>query len=658
MVNFLRSLGVGWSLFPYNKLFFLFLGALSLLAQASLLRELTTLFYGNELFYGLGLGMWLLFTGLGSLAAAKVKMAKSSWFTWGVLGLLGFLFPTLIVLWRYLTSRLVAVGELPSLGFTFLLVPVSLAFFCLPLGASFVWGVQAWGREKLANLAYFWETVGFTLAAIIFSFVLAPTNFPLWTNLQKTTLSWRYQGLEEAVNTYHNQLIITQRGGQENFFLSGQLAFTSGESLGNQQLLSLILPFLRSTKSTDPQILIFGNSTLAKETKSLLPSSTVDFLEIDSTLLVREKDLLGEKVKVILDDPRHFFRHTNRRWDLILFSCGNPQTLLANRYLTSESFAEVKRALTGEGIFALVVYLPTDYQSREALAFAASVEKTLRQKFPEVEILIPEEQLLFLSSSKPLQINERVGELKWQNYFWYQLNNPQREKIAKPLAQTSARLNTDWSPVTFYYQQLFWQTIFSFRLPQILAHLAPFLPFLLLAILWGVLKKVRGEKKIGVWAGGSSFILMSLEVLLLLSFQTKVGFLYSQLSLILAAVFLGLAVGVRVAKPLFGGYWLVGGLLLWLVSRGGEWWPIWLVAAFSLGLVGGAIFAFCNRLYLAQKNDPGFIYACDLFGAGLGALLTSSLLLPLWGGSGLLLLLTVMILSILFEARARPPKKF
>ena len=51
------------------------------------------------------------------------------------------------------------------------------------------------------------------------------------------------------------------------------------------------------------------------------------------------------------------------------------------------------------------------------------------------------------------------------------------------------------------------------------------------------------------------------------------------------------------------------------------------------GLAAGAVFPFANRLYLGKGGGErlGSIYAADLWGSAVGALLTAGFLIPIWG---------------------------
>jgi len=61
-----------------------------------------------------------------------------------------------------------------------------------------------------------------------------------------------------------------------------------------------------------------------------------------------------------------------------------------------------------------------------------------------------------------------------------------------------------------------------------------------------------------------------------------------------------------------------------------------------MGVLGGAIFSTGNVLLLRHRASYGLGYALDLFGSFLGALLASSIFIPLLGLNLLFLLLILM----------------
>jgi spermidine synthase len=131
------------------------------------------------------------------------------------------------------------------------------------------------------------------------------------------------------------------------------------------------------------------------------------------------------------------------------------------------------------------------------------------------------------------------------------------------------------------------------------------------------------------------------EIVLLIWFQALYGFLYGRIALLLSTFMLGLFLGAilstRISRPTFG--WLAavqaGFVLLLVLFRLAI--PVRLpeVLAFlillMLGILGGGLFAVSNRIYLRTRADYGRGYGLDLIGSFIGALITSSVLIPLAG---------------------------
>ena len=79
------------------------LGALSLLAQVVLLRELSVALYGSELLYVLALGTWLLWTASGA-TLGRIVAPRPRLLPWLFLGL-AVLLPGLVALLRGTRDR-------------------------------------------------------------------------------------------------------------------------------------------------------------------------------------------------------------------------------------------------------------------------------------------------------------------------------------------------------------------------------------------------------------------------------------------------------------------------------------------------------------------------------------------------------------------------
>ena len=150
------------------------------------------------------------------------------------------------------------------------------------------------------------------------------------------------------------------------------------------------------------------------------------------------------------------------------------------------------------------------------------------------------------------------------------------------------------------------------------------------------------------------------EIVAIFAFQVAHGSLYHSLALLFSAFMLGLTLGAWAGsrRPLrgFGHLVLIQGFLCLLVSvlyLGVQLMPpvpFFVLFLVLLGYLGGDLFVSSNRLYLQQRQNYGIGYGLDLLGSFLGALVTSSLLIPILGLVpliGALLLANVFCLGFL-----------
>ncbi|MBL7141663.1 hypothetical protein ISS21_01020 [Patescibacteria group bacterium] len=356
---------------------FFILGVSALIAQTLIIRELMITFYGNELFSSLSLGFWLVLVGLGSLFLSKLFQKLNSLKT--ILSshiLIALFLPLEIFLIRLIKNLFTLPGETPNLlsalGATFLaLIPL-----CLILGVF--WTIASKLYTSLTNQfslgltkAYFFETLGFIIAGLGFSFFLVSLNeflvvfliivlnlvsalllafsfkqklffkslivfllavsliflfSPLVKQIQNKTLGLRFKNqiLEESVNSKYGNLAVTKltkESLQYNFFQNGLLIGSSQEKSFNEQLVHPAL-----LQSPDPKkVLLIGqgfNGTLNEILKH--PIEEVYYLELDPKLIsLTEKylpvslaqTLKNPRVKIIYQDARAFLQKNQEKFD-------------------------------------------------------------------------------------------------------------------------------------------------------------------------------------------------------------------------------------------------------------------------------------------------------------------------------------------------------
>ena len=240
------------------------------------------------------------------------------------------------------------------------------------------------------------------------------------------------------------------------------------------------------------------------------------------------------------------------------------------------------------------------------------------------------------------------------------------------LTSGPSRLNSDLAPVAFFLSVSHWSAQFRgggagllrffSRVPlALLLGLPVFLFSLLLLVLRG-LKKEAVFSLLPLALMGLTTIVA--EIVLLIWYQAVYGFLYGRIALLLATFMLGLFLGGlyrptlnrpasrRLAAVQIGFLIVLGVFRLALSVQLPEVFPF--VILLVLGILGGSLFVISNRLYLRFRTDYGRGYGLDLIGSFSGALVTSSLLIPLAGlGRVIDWIIVVNIMGFLFYL-ARP----
>jgi spermidine synthase len=155
----------------------------------------------------------------------------------------------------------------------------------------------------------------------------------------------------------------------------------------------------------------------------------------------------------------------------------------------------------------------------------------------------------------------------------------------------------------------------------------------------------------------TGLIEMGVEFVVLLGFQVVYGYVYQYIGVLVAAFMLGLALGAWVSSR-----WARAGRATWRRMQAVQLcicaYPLLLLGflvlatrarlaaapalagvafslvAFAAGFVGGLQFPLAAALHSARNASAGTLYGLDLFGACLGALAVSSVLVPTFGLSG------------------------
>ncbi|HTZ21569.1 MAG TPA: fused MFS/spermidine synthase [Opitutaceae bacterium] len=701
------------------------LGVAAVMTQLALLRELLGAFSGNELVLGVGLGCWLLLTGAGTWLGRWAGRRQDSSRAMIVGQMLVAIVPLLqVVAVRVLRDivfvRGAAVGVIGTvLGSLALLLP-----FCVVSGAMLTLACGLLPRREGTDgvgRVYVADTVGSIAGGLLFSFVLVPwfdhfalLCFPAALNLllagalawhcrQRLLLAsviivtaglaahvalvdaddvttavqhWGQQTVYRA-NSPYGRLVVTEDSGQLTFFENGVPVITTHAI---EQVEETVHYAMSQRPDARKVLLVSGGvAGTAREILRYPAVIEVTYVELDPQIVEAGRRFLAEnladaRIKMVATDGRRYVRQTAEHFDVVIVAVPDPSTSQLNRFYTAEFFTEVKHALAPGGVLAFGLGRYENYVSPELAQMLASAHRTLRESFASV-CMIPGGRVFFLASDGPLHLDiaarlEQRGlstQLVNRHYLDAMLAPDRLADLDRAVAQ-SAEVNTDFSPMLYYYHLRYWLSQFAFH--------GGLLGGGLLILLGAYLWRLRAVPRV-VFASG--FAASALEVVLLLGYQTLYGSLYRQVGLVVTVFMTGLAAGAWWANRRLDmsprlSWWsgltsrrssALGStrstfaetqilvLLALALAVLAALLPIVLRelghfdAAIGTSLAGQGVVLLTTLVLavlvggqfpLASAADPGEpaatasrLYTADLVGAALGALLVSTLLIPLLG---------------------------
>ncbi|HEX7617965.1 MAG TPA: fused MFS/spermidine synthase, partial [Verrucomicrobiae bacterium] len=498
-----------------------------------------------------------------------------------------------------------------------------------------------------------------------------------------TALQYPRQHIVARANSPYGKVLVTESDGQFDFIENG-IPLTSTR---DDQHVEETVHYAMTQRSDARKVLLVagGISGTAKEILKY-NVSRVDYVELDPMILefgrkYMPENLSDNRIKIINTDGRLFVRQTGEKYDVVIVDVPAPSTAQLNRFFTVEFLAEVKRTLSPNGVVSFSLGHYENYVSPELARMLASACRSLKQSFPNV-LVIPGGRVFFLASDGPLfddialRIEQQGTTTKLMNrhYLDAMLTADRMMDMQRAITQPAA-LNKDFSPVLYFYHLRHWMSQFKigFGLPQAF----------LLVLLCVYLIRLRGTALV-LFASG--FAGTALEIVLLLAFQVLCGSVYHQVGVIVTVFMAGLAAGALmvnrrmksrsngvigywdkpghapapslhhsttpIAKHLallafaIAGYAILLALLLPLLDRTGNMVAslLFIKAAIALltlilAVLVGMQFPLANRLEFDRTvAGASRLYTADFAGAFLGALLASTLLIPLIGVTGVCVL--------------------
>jgi spermidine synthase len=412
-------------------------------------------------------------------------------------------------------------------------------------------------------------------------------------------------------------------------------------------------------------------------------------------------------------DGRLFLKSTPETFDVIILNLPEPQTAQLNRFFTVEFFREAAAQLNPGGILSFQLRASENYITPALGSFLRCINRSLQEVFPEVTT-IPGDTVHFFAATQAGTLTVRADDLLQrlksrhvetsyvrEYYLPFRMAPDRMLELAEQIRpRPETPVNRDFAPVAYYFDIALWSGQFNgsyreafasmarIRFRWIVSGLTALLAIGILMVALFRAKELHFASVAGC-VGAMGFTLMALEVLLLLGFQAIYGYVYQQLALLVAAVMVGMAMGswlglrsigqrdgvnrnklrvlaaIQVAAALspllLYGFFLVcartnsrAGLFL----VGGVLFPL---VAVLCGMLGGYQFPLASDLFFAGRKDApvgntGSLYAVDLLGACVGAVILSAYLVPVFGflkAATLILVLNLATALLAFMAASR-----
>ncbi|MBI4690112.1 MAG: hypothetical protein HY754_07575 [Nitrospirae bacterium] len=684
-------------------------GLTSILMQITALRQLMSVFSGNELDIGITLSVWLSAVGIGSYAGHRFKIKHA----FGI----SFLLIAFLVQPTVIFSDLIRLifslehGETIPLTTVIISTIIAITPICFILGFQFPLAVSHLKGDS--SKAYGLEAIGAFIGGTLFTLVLSgrvnpfvllltvslinalialsllrkkflivlfliPLLLYLGTDRINRSIQWKGFTLVKRVESKYGEIRVLNEKGQANVYGAGKFQFSYPDPQAEE--LKAHLPM--SLHPSAGSILLVGGSPAVLREFLKYPIAGIDFVEIDAEMINVSLDILNKKdrdylddkrLKIITVDARRFIKTLNRpHYDLIVFNLPEPSTANINRFYTVEFFREVRSALKQDG--ELLLSLPTafGYVGKRMQTANGSIYNSLKKVFRHVELSSGEYGILIASdtfiNTDPGLLEDRFSkkgiETKYFHpYILRDAFSPLKVNMVKERLGKVKAVNEDRRPVAYLYNLMLWAEIQKGNaLMFILDYGNPLVTFA--AVLFFIGAVVSWRKKVSLYYSifTTGYSAMAFSMIIILCYQTVFGYIYEVIGLITAVFMIGVAAGAYIGKGIkrpLRGFKLFEILTILLLVSSPVFFTreiLFYTLSFLTGVIAGAEFAAANQLMKegVSARVAGQLYAFDLAGSFLGALLTAIFFVPLFGIQNTILfvvLIKIMSLSLLFLIR-------
>ena len=671
------------------------LGVSHVITQIILLREFASIFYGNEIVFGLILANWMLLSGLGAFVGKYVEKVKDKTRLLLVSQILIAMLPIgMIFMIRYLRGFMFLPGLMIDITQIFLISFTLLLPYCFISGLLLVVACCIFSKE-LGGIGkvYFFDNIGDILGGILFSFIfiylfnsfqsvlivsilnlavallvavffkrkfagfsillllVVSSAFLIVFDLNKmsTTFMFRGQNLLFQKDSPFGNLVVTELGGQLNFFENGLPLFTTENTIANEETVHYAM-----VQHEDPnKVLLISGGVAGTLNEILKYGAEIDYVELDLTVIEAGRkfttSLDNKNINTIVMDGRLYVKTTDKKYDVAIIDLADPVTAQLNRFYTVEFFEELKSVLNADGVVSLSLGSSENYMSKEIRQLNSAIYKTLTAVFRNI-IVIPGDENYFIASDRELSydiagmIEKRGIETEYvKGYYLSGKITEDRISAVQQSVKEEVDLNRDFVPISYYYDLLCWLSYFQFNFNLFV---------LLVVILFAIALYKTTPVSFSIFTTG--FAATSLEVVLVVAFQILYGYVYFKIGLLVTMFFVGLALGsfymnrtikkrnkldlvkIETAVLVYSVFLpIVLIFLKGLDSSGLVFLSSQIIFPLLIALLAvlvGMEFPLASKLHFKKvAGTAGHLYYSDFIGACLGALLAATFLIPILG---------------------------
>jgi spermidine synthase len=534
-------------------------------------------------------------------------------------------------------------------------------------------------------------------AALAVVFIVAAVS----PAIDRKTVEAIYPGytIDDYFFSRYGEIVVTERAGMKTVFSGGGRVFSSPEPERCEETIHIPLLLCAEPRS----ILLVGSSLGGGLAEALKHPSVerIDCVELDGSLfrtdelgggrgaaVPREFEVPGgrgpdgeRRVRVIATDGRSLVARAEERYDCVILSSPAPVNLQWNRFYTREFFEAVRRTLRPGGVFAFTHASSENMLSAEQATILRILERTLESAFKRVRVL-PGTTAHFIASESDIDPSEILPRLRArgidapfvsEDYLPFRLTEERTAGLRLDLDRAGdPPVNTDVRPVLPLHELLLdgsrtgsrlvgvFRALFGVPPAAIGAIFTALLAGLFALARFGPLAGPRTRAALAVWGVGLGSFLI--QVLVLLSYQSFSGILYTGIVLLTALFMAGAAGGAFVSirrerwgrgsiRAIHVGFiMLAAAPPLWAtvlrklsISSVAGSLPFFIIAGCA-GALTGAYYGIVVRTAFPETGGraPAAFYAWDMFGACLGGLLGGVVLFPTVGLAGTALCIALM----------------